>query len=313
MNVPVTLILFNRPDLTLQVFRRIREARPRQLFLIADGPRPEHPEDERLCAAARGMVDQVDWDCDVRRDFAESNIGCGVRPASGITWVLEQVDRTIILEDDALPHPSFFPWCEEMLERYAADERVMQVCGPSPWAAEWDSPYSYWFSRTLECTGWATWARAWRHHDMRIVTWPELRGTDWLRDLSTDPRFLANWSRLFDTAYLARNDVDYWDYQWVFAIWSRSALTVMPRANLITNLGYRLDGTHTTSPRNKYANLPAGSLGFPLRHPPRVLRESGYDRIAIPRHYERPRPSLTERVRRRVGRFVPEPIKARLR
>src|SRR6185436_19386626 len=175
-SVPVALIIFNRPDLTARVFEAIRQAQPRQLFVIADGPR--NPDDERLCNEARQVVAHVDWKCDVRTDFSQTNLGCGRRPASGIDWVFSQVAEAIILEDDCIPAPSFFHFCERLLEHYRNDTRVMHISGNNYLPADKRSSEreaqsrSYYFSKYTFSCGWATWRRAWKHYDSALASWP---------------------------------------------------------------------------------------------------------------------------------------------
>ena len=168
---PVVLIIFNRPKLTEVVFQAIREAKPPKLFLVADGPRPNRPDDIPRCAAARKVVEKVDWDCEVLRNYADENMGCGCRPASGITWVFSQVEEAIILEDDCVPSPSFFPFCQELLDRYRTDERVMHIGGMNWQSGHRRSPFSYFFSKYPQCWGWATWRRAWAHYDFTMRYW----------------------------------------------------------------------------------------------------------------------------------------------
>ncbi len=143
---PVALIIFNRPQNTAQVFAEIAKAKPKTLFIIADGPRPNHPTDEANCARTRAVVEQIDWECTVHRNYSEQNLGCKRRVSSGLDWVFEQVEEAIILEDDILVDPSFFPFMEEMLERYRHDDRVMQIVGENAVGVQADIPYSYFFS-----------------------------------------------------------------------------------------------------------------------------------------------------------------------
>ena len=184
MHTPVALIIFNRPHHTARVFAEIAKARPEHLFLIADGPRPDRPEDVQRCAAVRDIVARVDWPCQVERNFAERNLGCGRRPGSGISWVFQQVDEAIILEDDCVPDPTFFQFCEDLLEKYREDKRVMNIGGTN-W--QWPSPrshHSYFFSIfNITGWGWATWRRAWQYYDPAVRLWPAFRDTSWLLDL----------------------------------------------------------------------------------------------------------------------------------
>lgn len=278
MKTPVALILFNRPQHTAQVFERIAAARPQQLFLIADGPRPGRPEDREKCAHARAVVERIDWDCDVQRAYADTNLGCGVRPASGIEWVFEHVEHCIILEDDCVPDPSFFPYCEALLDRFRDDERVMTISGRNHFTRRVDAPYSYHFTLFPNCWGWATWRRAWRLYDFNIPLWRELRPSGWLADVLREPQAVNYWAPLFDKAYEAGAALDYWDHQWSFTCWSQYALAIAPNVNLVQNLGFGADATHTRSTADYRAQAAAETMVLPLRHPPFVARDVQADR-----------------------------------
>jgi hypothetical protein len=192
LETPVALIIFNRPATTERVFAEIARARPRRLFVIADGPRSDHPDDARQCAAARAVVEKVDWPCTVATTYAEANLGCGKRPATGLAWLFQHVDRAIILEDDCVPDPSFFRFCDELLEKYRDDPRVMMVAGTS--LCPVPTAYSYSFCYHHSNCGWATWRRAWRYFDARIPRWPTLRDTPWLAEVLGEPRAVEHWT-----------------------------------------------------------------------------------------------------------------------
>lgn len=313
LDVPVVLIVFNRPETTRRVVERLALARPRTLFVVGDGPRPDHPEDVERCAAARKAAETVDWPCDLVTHYAEVNLGVGVRPATGISWVFEQVDQAIILEDDCVPRPSFFPFCAELLERYRDDERIMHIAGSNFVAGAAPTPESYFFSCHNVCWGWATWRRAWRHFDLGVAGWPALRGTSWLADLVGDEA-AAHWRRHFDEAHARGGAAVFWDYQWTFACWAQHGLSIVPAVNLITNVGFGRDATHFKSGRSPVAFLPSEDIAFPLRHPSCVVRNYDADRALIRRLVLPalgPR-SLTGRLRRAVVGRLPDPVRRRL-
>ena len=160
MDAPVAFIIFNRADTAARVFAEISKAKPSKLFVIADGPRPARPGEAEKCAAVRAMIDKVDWECEVLKNYSDVNLGCGARVASGISWVFEHVDRAIILEDDCVPHRSFFRFCGELLEEFLVDERVMMINGHNPFFQVQNRSYSYTFSRLGIAWGWATWAQS---------------------------------------------------------------------------------------------------------------------------------------------------------
>jgi hypothetical protein len=304
------LIIFNRPETTKQVVAAIVKAKPTKLLVVADGPRPGHPTDAAQCAATRAIIEQVDWPCEVLRHYSDVNLGCGRRPATGISWAFEQVEEAIILEDDCVPHATFFPFCAELLERFRDDERIMQICGSNRVSAN-PTPWSYFFSRYNPCWGWATWRRAWRHFDYDITMWASLRHTPWLSYVVGDTRAAKFWQPIFARA-AATTQKDYWDYQWTFACWTQSGLSIWPAANLITNIGLGPDATHTKSRRNPSAYRPTFPMCFPLQHPTYVMPESYTDALFL-NTLERPAPSPYKRFYKSARRLVPHSWRAVLK
>ncbi len=297
---PILLILFNRPEPTRQVFAQVRRAQPRQLFLSADGPRPGRPDDAARCAEVRAIVTQVDWECEVHIRFSDTNLGCKVGPASAMSWFFDQVEAGIILEDDCLPDLSFFPFCAELLERYHDDERVGMVAGNTYVPVARQSPYSYYFSGYTMVWGWATWRRAWRLFDANIPLWPALKDDPgWIAETSLFAESVPYWQRMFDRVH--QGQLDAWDYQWLFTLWTQNMLAAQPRTNLVRNIGFGEDATHTKLDSHNFSALPLDKVTFPLAHPPYVMRDTKADRYLV-RHFfahtlQQPRKSLYARLR----------------
>ena len=276
----VALLIFNRPGVTARVFAAVRAARPARLFVIADGPRPGRPGEADAVAATRAVTDAVDWPCEVTRLYSDRNLGCAARVASGLDAVFGAVEDAVILEDDCLPHPAFFPYCAALLDRYRDDERVMAVCGsdlrdaapgPPPSAAAPRTGYR--FSRYPLCWGWATWARAWRHYDPAPAAWPAARDAGALAAVVPDPADRAAWDGLYDA--VARGEVNSWAYPWQLCVWLQHGLSVHPNANLVSNVGFGGAATHTrkTTP---LSGLPTADCG-PLPEPPALLPDPAGD------------------------------------
>ncbi|RHW23498.1 glycosyltransferase family 2 protein [Nocardioides immobilis] len=264
---PVALFVFNRPDLTEQVFEVIRAAKPPVLLVSADGPRPDRPEDERLCRETREIVHDVDWPCDVHWNLREVNLGCGPAMSQGISWVFDHVDRAIILEDDCVPDPTFFPFCDELLERYKDDSRILQIAGSNlaaPAATFGDDSYS--FASFPLVWGWATWRRAWAHYDFGMRSWPAFRDSGMLAGLHNSRRRQSQLRREWDHIHAGNGT---WDHQWQYTVMSQHGLSVYPATNLVSNLGFRADATQTTAP-GSMAEIPARAIALPLAHPPLV-------------------------------------------
>lgn len=275
LNTPVVLIFFNRTDTTRQVFQRIAQMRPKQLFLIADAPRLDHPDDENLCAQARQVVQAVDWDCAVEHYYPPANMGIRNCISAGLDWVFSQVDAAIILEHDCLADPSFFNYCQELLQLYRHDQRIAMIGGTNYQFGRNPLPYSYYFSLYPHIWGWATWARAWMTHDAGMGRWPEARQRQLLKSVLPDDKALRFWTRRFDATYAGR--IDTWDYGWTLSCWLENRLSIVPSVNLVSNIGFGKGAIHTTGRRSPYANMPAAEMKFPLVHPPYKIRYPAAD------------------------------------
>lgn len=253
---PVLFLIFNRPEPTRQVFEAIRAYQPSRLYLAADGPRPEKPGEWRLCSDAREVLKQVDWQCEVRTLFRDENLGCGTAVSEAITWFFDHEEEGIILEDDCLPDSSFFPFCEEMLNRYRDHPEVGSVSGDNflPPALHMEPPYG--FSKYVQIWGWATWRRFWKAYDFKLAgdwrEWMEI--IDRANPVQNQARY---WFQIFKT--LQAGLIDTWDFQVMFSSWRHGFVHIFPSRNLVTNLGYDGDATHTNF-QSPLANLHRDSI-----------------------------------------------------
>ncbi|MGL4541149.1 MAG: hypothetical protein ACRCUI_01400, partial [Polymorphobacter sp.] len=256
MAVPVAMIVFNRPEVTRRVFDAVARARPAQLFVIADGARADRAGEAARVAQVRAIFDAVDWPCTVHRNFSDTNLGCKRRVISGLDWLFDAVPEAIILEDDCVPAPGFFSYCAEMLERYRDQPRIFSVSGTN-FARTVEAPAHYYSNYAL-MWGWATWRDRWAHYVGDPVDAQRVVRRSWWRR----PMDLAYWRRAFD--WEKSGGIDSWDYQWILTLWRHRALCVRPTMNLVENIGFGADATHTTATNSPLANLPvyAGDGGF---------------------------------------------------
>ncbi len=277
MKKPVVLIIFKRPDTTKKVFEAIRQWKPKKLFVIADAARTDRPGEAEKCEATRAVVEQVDWDCEVRANYSDVNLGCAKRISSGLNWVFEQVDEAIILEDDCVPHPTFFPFCEELLDKYKYDNRIASISGQNVQFGRKRTDYSYYFSRYNHCWGWATWKRAWQDFDIYMKNWPEIQKENFLNDILLDRKAVSYWQNRLQHVYdNPLNTV--WSYQWTFASWIQNRLGIISNVNLISNIGFNTDSTNINfKQKSPHDNMPTEPLEFPLKHPPFVFRDTKAD------------------------------------
>lgn len=267
----VLCIAFNRPDLFSEVLEGIRRGgEDRELFIAIDGPREGRPEDVPLREGVIEVARSVDWAPEVHLKVEEENLGCGPAIDGAVGWALSKRDDIIVIEDDFLPDPSFFEFCDELLERYRDDTRVMQI-GAANWGASPDRflGYSYAFTSFAPIWGWATWRRAWALNDFHLESWPRFKSSGLGEGIAVERRFRKVLLRDFEKV---RTGGGTWDHQWQYSILRHHGLNVVPSRNLVVHLGYRPDATQAPEHDQVLGTLPLDSLEFPLVHPPEVAR-----------------------------------------
>jgi hypothetical protein len=270
---PVVLFVYARPDTTRRLVEIVREANPPLVLVVADGPHQGGVEDASRCAAARDVVEQAAWRCEVLTNYADENLGLNRRVETGLDWAFDLVDEAIVLEDDCLPHPTFFRFCDELLDRFRHEPRVLSIGGSCFLPTGGDAGYR--FSRHQHIWGWATWQRAWRNYDPLLTRWPELRDGGWLDELLSDRDAVQYWTYVFERTYAGRLT---WDYAWLLACWLVGGVSAVPRRNLVTNVGFRDDATNTRPEHGgPFADIPAVAVDFPLRHPAEIAPDVAAD------------------------------------
>lgn len=311
---PVLIIAFNRPDVTQRVFDEIRKAKPLKLFLAVDGPRENRPEERELVEQVRNIAKQVNWSCEVKTLFQEKNVGVSTAPAKAISWFFEHVEEGIIFEDDCLPHPSFFRFCQEMLAKYRTNEKIMLVSGDNFQFGKKHSDKSYYFSIYPSTWGWATWRRAWKHFDPNLSGFPTFRDSNSIASITPEKDEQRVWLDTFRKEYYGEWKT--WDYEWVYAIWSRGGLSVIPNVNLISNIGFGENATHNFSTESKYANIKTEEITFPLSHPKEMVANREADRFTFETLFADRKPlkkKLYDLVLRKTPRWMKEILKMILR
>jgi hypothetical protein len=274
-DVPVLVIAFNRPDRLATLLDRLRDVKPSVLYVAVDGPRAGVRGETDQVLATRDQVGSVDWSCDVRTLFREDNVGCGQGVSGAISWLFSEQDRGVILEDDLVPDPSFFAFCEALLDRYEHDDRVWAVSGcnfvPPGHLPEGES---YRFAKVPHIWGWATWRRSWAHYRFDVRGWRRrLPAADLWRVAGRSPAGLAYWAGMFDL--MARGAIDTWDVQAVLTAFAEGGLTATSNVNLIENVGFGAASTHTES-RPMYLRE-VEPMRFPIVHPDRVASDQRSD------------------------------------
>lgn len=283
LTTPVLFLIYKRPETTERVFNAIRIAKPQKLFIAADGPKRDLADEAKTCQQVRKIATAVDWECEVKTLFRDENLGCKIGVSSAIFWFFENVEDGIILEDDCLPEQSFFWFCQELLERYRDDERIMTISGNNFQFGRKRTDYSYYFSRYMHCWGWATWKRAWQYFDLKMTQWPKIRDEGWLNDILDSTSEVKSRKKLFDSAF--KNEIDSWARVWTYSIWLQNGLNILPNINLVSNIGFDSDATHTNNWNTHYANMKTEIIKFPLQHPPFIIRDSKADAFTRKTHF----------------------------
>ena len=291
LKTPVAFIIFNRPDTTERVFAEIARARPPKLLVVGDGARANRDGEAVKVAATRDIINRVDWPCEVLTNFSEVNLGCKVRVSSGLDWVFEQVPEAIILEDDCLPHPTFFRFCEELLERYRNDQRVGMISGDNFQFGHRLNDDSYYFSNINHIWGWASWRSRWQNdYDVDLKHWPKMRDegrvADWFGSATEQDFFIDTFANVY------QGKIDTWDYQLNFCNRLNGRIAAMPNVNMISNIGFGVDATHTTG-RSEFSNMAVEAIQFPLKHPVAIFASHTLDSLFNKRAIQ---PTLNKRV-----------------
>ena len=274
LTTPVVFIIFSRKDTTQAVFDIIREMKPPKLLVIGDGPRPNKPGEAEKVAETRAIIQQVDWECEVHTNFSDVNLGCRKRISGGLDWAFSIVDEAIILEDDCIATKSFFQYCQELLEKYRNDTRIMLISGDNKSFSKEELDTSYYFTRQVQIWGWATWKRAWEKMDINMTDWPEIDKKGFMNQYSPNKAFNFYWCQLFRLLYEHR--IDSWAGPWVYSVWKESGLSIAPKYNLISNIGFGQEATHTND-KSVFDSMGTKDLEFPLVHPEYVMADSVRD------------------------------------
>lgn len=256
---PVLFLIFRQPEITRKVFEQIRVLKPAHLYISADGPREDHPDDVEECELTRAVVTDIDWECEVHTRFLPTNLGLKKAVSSALDWFFESVDEGIILEYDCLPDPSFFEFCEVMLDRYRDDQRVFSICGDNLLDDIHRGDGDYYYSRLAGIWGWATWKRSWKLWRPQLKNYEEFRELSIMNSILTVEKGREFWLKTFDAVHDGRNSTT-WAFCLVYAQIINGGLCVVPNTNLVSNIGFGPQGTHARDENHPYANVEAGSI-----------------------------------------------------
>lgn len=277
MRSAILFLIFNRPDTTRQVFEAIRKARPPRLYVAADGPRENRTGEKERCEETRAIATEVDWSCEVHTLFRDKNLGCGRAVSEAITWFFENEPEGIIIEDDILPHPDFFPYCDDLLEKYRDNPKVGMVGGHNLTYGRYMDDFSYGFSAIGHIWGWASWRRAWDKYEYNLSKRYNFK--EYKLHLSKIYKSHTQrwfWERIYKN--VEKGIYNTWDYQWVISNICNEMLCAVPYVQLTKNIGFTEDATHTSSASTDELNVVTQEI-LPLRHPEKVELNQVAERV----------------------------------
>ena len=275
MKTPVLFIIFRRMDTAQKVFNEIRKAKPEMLFVAADAARPGKPGESEQCEKLRNwVIENIDWECELKTLFQEKNLGCGMGVKTAIDWFFENVEEGIILEDDCVPHQDFFYFCSELLEYYRYDTRITCISGNNFQFGREYGDASYYFSRYPNTWGWASWRRAWKIFDFDMKTFTEFKKEKIITRLFPEKYIQKRWLDLFQKVYNKNPNFSVWDIQWTYAAFINNTLSISPQNNMVSNIG--TDSTHEM--KNKTMKMPIRGISN-IKHPDIMVINTFADKI----------------------------------
>ena len=273
IKTPVVLFVYKRPKKTKQILNQINRANVERLFIVGDGPKKV--SDQPKCEKVKDLILDNKFDFEVVSTFSDNNLGLKERFSTGLDWVFNTVDRAIILEDDTYPSIKFFHFCECLLEHYDGDKRVWDITGTNHFNKWNNNPYDYHFSYQGSSWGWATWRESWIKYDKDMNLWGNKNVRIALENVLCEEGLYEYAKRVYSKTYFG--EIDTWDYQWGFARQINNGLSVVPKVNLIDNIGIDDASTHGMKD-NPLIPTEVYDIELPLKHPPYISPDRKYDK-----------------------------------
>ncbi len=279
-NTPILLISWKRPEKTLKVINQIRKIKPTKIYFACDGPlKGDHLNQKKVFETREIINKEIDWNCEIKKLYSDSNNGCKIGVSKAISWFFENEEHGIILEDDCIPHLDFFNFCSVLLIKYQNDTRIWSICAHNQQEGQKKGVGSYYFSKYSHCWGWASWRRCWENYDPYLKDWPKLKKEKFLNDIFLSRKEIFYWENIFDNIYY-KSQPNTWDYQWTYTCFKNSGLSIIPNINLINNIGFDEDATHTikggSQTNNKELRFKNTGI-FPLIHPNVIAKSRSAD------------------------------------
>lgn len=287
LKTPILFLIFNRMDETKEVFEAIRKAKPSKLYIASDGARELKAGERYNVESVRTYVTKnIDWPCEVKTLFRENNLGCKVAVSGAIDWFFNNEEMGIILEDDCLPSQSFFRFCEDLLVMYKNEPTVWQITGDNFQDGMIRGKSDYYFSHHVHIWGWATWRDRWKAYDVELKSFKHHQDKRIFKRIFKQSFLVDYWLNIMSN--LQAGKIDTWDYQWMYAIWSNQGVCVLPNYNLVSNIGFNNNATHTKTDQSGLSRQKSFELNFPLTHPQIIIEDLDADEWTNKKFFKKP-------------------------
>jgi hypothetical protein len=274
LDIPVLIIVFNRPELTKKLIKLLSLIKPAKIYIAADGPR--NTKEINICERTRKLFDtEIDWNCSIFKKYQKNNLGVKYNVKQGIDWFFSIEKKGIILEDDCEVNTSFFKYCEELLLRYEKNDKIKMISGNFYFKSQIKN--SYYFCRSPGTHGWASWSRTWEQNDINMEKWSPFKDFFWL--LIFFKFNIAKTHYFYKRFSLSKNsEINSWDYQFLYSIWKNNGLIIKPLVNLSKHIGWGDDATHGKG-ADKHPEVKVEEIKFPLHHPNQLKLNSKFDNL----------------------------------
>lgn len=303
LSAPVLFLVFNRLETTKKVFAEIKKARPSRIYVASDGARPDRSGEAEIVESVRDfIVKSIDWPCELFTLFRPANLGCRMAVSSAITWFFSREPHGIILEDDCLPDQSFFTFCQDLLEKYKDDRRIWHISGDNFQDGIRRGDADYYFSQYAHVWGWASWADRWNFYDVDMNGFQKFVQFNGMADVFPGSKKVQKyWLNILKKVF--DKEIDTWDYQWNFTLFANRGMAIVPNQNLVANIGFGGDATHTSSEKSDSANLQRVPLALPLKHPEFFCINSDGDNYTNINHFYIDR-SIVKRLFKKISPLI---------
>lgn len=305
--IPIVLFVFKRFDKIIPIVERLAEVKPKKVYIIADGPRDDS-DIEAVRKCREQIEEQIDWPCTIVKNYSEGNRGVYANIGKGAAWVFEREEEAIFLEDDNLPEITFFRFCHEMLERYKDDERILWICGTN-YLENYQSKYSYVFSRHMLPCGWASWKKKFlKYYDGELDSLNNVKKRLEIRKNYESKKFYRydrqRWMAEFDRIKKGQRPIS-WDYQMSFSIRLNGLYGVVPTMNVIENIGVDENSIHGGKSMDnimtkRFCGMKAIPINFPLIHPDVVKLDKDFEKKILKIIL----PPLSSRIKKTISNMI---------